>query len=104
MFHVLISFFKKGEKIHMCLIFTYSKKEESVMTYVSISIDKECILSYGENCQHPCSVHCINQTCDRFNGSCQNGCSDGGTCQPGLCMNINKSCVYMQCDVHLRVS
>ncbi|XP_034321052.2 uncharacterized protein [Magallana gigas] len=31
---------------------------------------KECIRSYGENCQYPCSVHCINKTCDRFNGNC----------------------------------
>lgn len=30
----------------------------------------ECLQSYGENCQHPCSEHCINQTCDRFNGTC----------------------------------
>nr|XP_034321059.1 multiple epidermal growth factor-like domains protein 6 isoform X2 [Crassostrea gigas] len=30
----------------------------------------ECTQSYGENCQYSCSLHCINQTCDRFNGKC----------------------------------
>ncbi|XP_034321050.2 uncharacterized protein [Magallana gigas] len=30
----------------------------------------ECIQSYGENCQYPCSGQCINRTCDRFNGNC----------------------------------
>ncbi|XP_052693423.1 multiple epidermal growth factor-like domains protein 10 [Crassostrea angulata] len=30
----------------------------------------ECTQSYGENCQYSCSLHCINQTCDRFNGNC----------------------------------
>lgn len=30
----------------------------------------ECTQSYGENCQYLCSEHCINQTCDRFNGNC----------------------------------
>lgn len=34
----------------------------------------ECVYSYGEDCQIPCSVHCINRTCDRFNGSCYYSC------------------------------
>lgn len=36
----------------------------------------ECVWSYGGHCQYPCSRHCINQTCDRFNGSCLFGYSD----------------------------
>ena len=24
------------------------------------------IQSYGENCQYPCNIHCVNQTCNRF--------------------------------------
>ena len=34
-----------------------------------------CVDSYGEDC--PCSTHCINGACDRFNGSCVLGCVDG---------------------------
>lgn len=40
----------------------------------------ECVYSYGENCRYLCSVLCINQTCDRFNGRCLFGCIDGKTC------------------------
>lgn len=40
-----------------------------MQSYTTITIS-ECHQSYGENCMHPCSEHCINQTCDRFNGSC----------------------------------
>lgn len=36
----------------------------------------ECTQSYGENCQHPCSPHCFNQTCDRFSGRCLLCCTD----------------------------
>lgn len=43
----------------------------------------ECVHSYGGNCRYRCSVHCINQTCDRFNGRCLFGCIDGKTCNPG---------------------
>lgn len=43
----------------------------------------ECILSYGENCQHRCNVNCINETCDRFNGSCLYGCKYGKQCDKG---------------------
>lgn len=27
--------------------------------------------------------HCINQTCDRFDGRCLVGCTEGKTCDPG---------------------
>lgn len=37
----------------------------------------ECVKSYGENCKHPCSQHCINQTCDRFTGKCSSWCHEG---------------------------
>ncbi|XP_065942478.1 multiple epidermal growth factor-like domains protein 11 [Magallana gigas] len=36
----------------------------------------ECVWSYGGHCQYPCSRHCRNQTCDRFNGSCLLGYSN----------------------------
>lgn len=45
-----------------------------------------CVQSYGEHCQHPCSFHCYNKTCDIFNGRCLLGCKDGfygGMCDRG---------------------
>nr|XP_022311771.1 multiple epidermal growth factor-like domains protein 10 isoform X1 [Crassostrea virginica] len=33
-----------------------------------------CNDSYGENCQYSCNPFCVNQTCDRFDGSCQHAC------------------------------
>nr|XP_022305532.1 receptor-type tyrosine-protein phosphatase epsilon-like [Crassostrea virginica] len=35
-----------------------------------------CNNSYGENCQFPCHPFCVNQTCDRFDGTCQHACPD----------------------------
>nr|XP_022311632.1 receptor-type tyrosine-protein phosphatase epsilon-like [Crassostrea virginica] len=35
-----------------------------------------CNKSYGEDCKFPCSPHCINQTCDPFNGTCLTSCED----------------------------
>ncbi|XP_062618451.1 receptor-type tyrosine-protein phosphatase epsilon-like, partial [Saccostrea cucullata] len=32
--------------------------------------------TYGENCIHSCSPNCVNVTCDRFNGSCTEGCKE----------------------------
>nr|XP_022311777.1 multiple epidermal growth factor-like domains protein 10 [Crassostrea virginica] len=29
-----------------------------------------CSYSYGENCQYTCDPFCVNQTCDRFDGTC----------------------------------
>ena len=29
-----------------------------------------CNNSYGENCQYSCDPFCVNQTCDRFDGTC----------------------------------
>lgn len=37
----------------------------------------ECSQSYGENCRYPCSSHCYNQSCDKFNGRCLYCCTDG---------------------------
>ncbi|XP_062593937.1 multiple epidermal growth factor-like domains protein 10 [Saccostrea cucullata] len=31
---------------------------------------------YGENCSNVCSSNCVNGTCDRFNGSCTEGCKE----------------------------
>ncbi|XP_062600594.1 multiple epidermal growth factor-like domains protein 10 [Saccostrea cucullata] len=32
--------------------------------------------TYGENCIHSCSANCANGTCDKFNGSCTEGCRE----------------------------
>lgn len=47
------------------------------MNVFLIPIIKACFQSYGENCQHPCSQHCYDKNCDKFNGSCMTGCTDG---------------------------
>lgn len=44
----------------------------------------ECVPSYGENCLYPCSIHCINQVFDSFNGTCSFGCAKGENCDRGL--------------------
>uniref|UniRef100_A0A8W8NR30 Scavenger receptor class F member 2 n=1 Tax=Magallana gigas TaxID=29159 RepID=A0A8W8NR30_MAGGI len=44
--------------------------------YINSDCGTKCVWSYGGHCQYPCSRHCINQTCDRFNGSCLLGYSD----------------------------
>nr|XP_022311660.1 multiple epidermal growth factor-like domains protein 10 [Crassostrea virginica] len=36
-----------------------------------------CVWTYGEDCRFPCGKHCVNQICDRFNGSCLSGCDSG---------------------------
>ncbi|XP_034321960.2 protein draper [Magallana gigas] len=41
----------------------------------------ECVWSFGENCQYPCGGYCIDQRCDRFNGSCLYGNCTLGTQQ-----------------------
>lgn len=43
-----------------------------------------CNVSLGEACQYQCNVHCINQTCDRTDGSCMYGCEDGHQCVDGM--------------------
>lgn len=44
----------------------------------------ECVLSFGYNCQHKCSENCINQTCNKVNGSCLHGCTGENTCDLGI--------------------
>lgn len=39
-------------------------------TIIEENYFSECFQSYGENCQYPCSEHCIDHKCDRFNGKC----------------------------------
>lgn len=36
-----------------------------------------CVQSYGKNCRNACSMHCVNETCNIFNGSCVYGCEEG---------------------------
>lgn len=54
------------------------------MTVIYSTFFLECIGSYGENCKTPCHKHCINQTCDKFNGSCLYGCKEEGICVKGI--------------------
>lgn len=64
----------------------------------------ECIFSYGENCQYQCNVHCINQACDRIDGSCLYGCTKGERCDKGIRFCIpktNKYINYGRCILHL---
>ena len=35
-----------------------------------------CDKTYGENCQYQCSPLCINQTCDRIDGTCLTSCKE----------------------------
>ena len=56
-----------------------------------------CIKSYGENCQNPCSTHCINQICHPFNGTCLTKCKDnsyGDKCNTGTLniFHMNNKC------------
>lgn len=44
----------------------------------------ECVFSFSYNCQYQCSEHCINKSCDRFNGSCLHGCMKDKTCALGI--------------------
>lgn len=48
-----------------------------------------CNLTYGENCQYPCNRHCVNQTCDRINGSCLYGCKYGKQCTEGILIDFD---------------
>lgn len=47
-------------------------------------ISLACNESLGVKCQYQCNVHCINQTCDRTDGSCLYGCEDGHQCVDGI--------------------
>lgn len=55
-----------------------------IMTVRTISHILECTLTFGEDCNSKCNEHCINQTCDRFNGSCLYGCEYGKQCNEGI--------------------
>nr|XP_022305539.1 receptor-type tyrosine-protein phosphatase alpha-like [Crassostrea virginica] len=57
--------------------------------YTNAFCNKSCVNSYGENCRYPCSTHCINGACDRFNGSCVSGCFDGFI--GDKCSQVNES-------------
>lgn len=65
--------------IIICLFFYSNKKKYIVDKRLKCQSSgiSECVKSYGENCKHPCSQHCINQTCDRFTGKCLSWCQDG---------------------------
>lgn len=43
--------------------------------------------TFGENCMYKCSEHCFqNETCNKFDGYCPNGCNigwDGEGCDRG---------------------
>lgn len=67
--HLRFDFLKLKIQIYL-YIFCFTSKQW-------FSIVKACLNSYGENCRYSCSLHCTNQTSDRFNGSCLIGCADG---------------------------
>lgn len=56
------------------------KKNNRNINLITLRFVLECFGYYGVNCQYACSVHCINQTCDRINGSCLFGCEEDGDC------------------------
>lgn len=60
------------------------KKVLTVIKHFKHKNYSECMLTYGENCQHSCSVLCFNKTCDRINGSCLYGCKCGKQCDEGI--------------------
>lgn len=55
-------------------------KNTNNINLIHSSIFSECFGSYGVNCQYICDVYCINQTCDRINGSCLFGCEEDEIC------------------------
>lgn len=56
------------------------KKITETLIWYTLRFVLECFGYYGVNCEYACSVHCINQTCDRINGSCLFGCEEDGDC------------------------
>nr|XP_022311206.1 uncharacterized protein LOC111116503 [Crassostrea virginica] len=52
--------------------------------YTNASCGKACNNSYGENCQYLCDPICVNQTCDRFDGTCQRACNDDASKSCGV--------------------
>lgn len=41
---------------------------------MKLLIITECFESYGKDCKIPCSKHCYNKHCEKFNGTCLTGC------------------------------
>nr|XP_022305554.1 multiple epidermal growth factor-like domains protein 10 isoform X2 [Crassostrea virginica] len=44
--------------------------------YINAFCSQTCNNYYGEDCLYPCSPLCVNQTCDRFNGTCLTACKN----------------------------
>lgn len=53
-----------------------------------------CNGSFGVDCRYRCNINCINQMCDRFNGSCLYGCTEGGRCVEGIFFDYDKILKY----------
>lgn len=68
--------------VHALHIFKIVKEKNPINW--NISQLSECVLSFSYNCQYQCSEHCINKSCDRFNGSCLHGCMKDKTCTQGI--------------------
>lgn len=58
--------------------------EFEITVKICFENQSECMHFYGEQCQYPCSINCINQTCDKINGSCLFGCKEGHQCDEGI--------------------
>lgn len=59
----------------------------TLMKYI-MQIILACNGSFGMDCQYQCHINCINQMCDRFNGSCLHGCKEGVRCVEGKCLRF----------------
>ena len=76
----------------MSYLIEYRKHCISIVGLLSVCIftNAGCVLYYGEDCRYPCSEHCFNQTCNRFNGRCVFRCHDGFSgdqCSQGIFKN-----------------
>lgn len=67
--------------------------------YKCISFFSECIFFSGVNCKQPCNINCINQTCDRIDGSCLYGCKEGERCDKGI-----RFCIQLRTNTLITVA
>lgn len=83
----------------------FMKCEYSLHSKWFKTIFPECVWSFGENCQYPCGGYCIDQKCDRFNGSCLYGnCTLGNAFYGNLFIQFVKIIVWKCTDEKCTVS
>lgn len=83
------------------MLMMFMKCEYSLHSKWFKTIFSECVWSFGENCQYPCGGYCIDQKCDRFNGSCLYGnCTLGNAFYANLFVKIIVwKCTVENCTV-----